>query len=118
MKKIVPYLLAALLMLSAFAHVISPEAYAPLIPPFIPLMPANVLAAIAELAIGVALLLPQYRSIGGLGFFILMLIFLPIHIWDLVREASALGSRTASAIRLVIQFLLIYAGWWIWKKAK
>ncbi len=118
MRKVLPLLLAALLLFSAAGHLFSPSFYEAMIPPFIPAMLANVLAAVVEAAIGVALIWPKYRKWGGLGFALLMVAFLPIHIWDLVREEPAVGSTLAAAIRLVVQFLLIYAGWWIWEKYK
>lgn len=115
MKLVLPYLLAIFLLISAFAHVFNPGFYDPLIPKFIPKSAANILAAISEAAIGLALILPQYRELGGLGFMLLMLAFLPIHIWDLFKEVPFMGSTTSAVIRLLVQLLLIYAGWWIWK---
>ena len=115
LKVLLSYALSLLLLASAVAHIFTPEYYAALIPDFIPEMLANILAAIAEAAIGIALLLKPYRHYGALGFSLLMLGFLPIHIWDLVREQSALGPSPTPEIRLVIQFVLIYVGWWLFK---
>ncbi len=116
MKKVLPLLLAALLLFSAIGHIFSPEFYAPMIPPFISATLANVLAAIVEAVLGIMLIWPKFRKWGGLGFALLMVAFLPIHVWDLVRDEPAVGSTMAAAIRLIVQFVLIYAGWWIWKK--
>ena len=114
-KKILAYFFAAILILNGVMHVVKPEAYAAMIPSFIPEIVANILAAIAEIVIGVMLIIPRYRRLGGLGFALLMVAFLPIHIWDLVRDDPAIGSFTGAVIRLIIQFGLIWAGWWIWK---
>ena len=114
-KKILAYFFAAILILSGVMHVVKPEAYAAMIPSFIPEIVANILAAIAEIVIGVMLMIPRYRRLGGLGFALLMVAFLPIHIWDLVRDDPAIGSFMGAVIRLIIQFGLIWAGWWIWK---
>lgn len=114
-KTILTYLLAFLMLSGAFNHLYAPESYSAFMPSFIPETIGNLLSAIAEAIIGLALLIPKYRKWGGLGFFILMLIFLPIHIWDLTKEVPALGSKTAALIRLAVQFLLIAAGWWIYK---
>ncbi len=116
MRKLLSYFFAAMLLLGAIAHIVMPEAYEPMIPEFIPSLLANILAAIAEAVVGIALIIPKYRKLGGLLFALLMLAFLPIHIWDLVREEPAIGPQPIPAIRVVIQFLLIYAGWWIYKK--
>lgn len=117
-KNILSYLFGLLLLVSAFAHIQSPDFYAPMIPDFIPEGLANVATAIVEAAIGILLFLPKYRHWGALGFFLLMIAFLPIHIWDLTKENPAVGPSPAPEIRLAIQFLVIYAGWWIYKKAK
>jgi len=45
-----------------------------------------------------------------------MIAFLPIHVWDLFRAEPAIGSMNAAIIRVLIQFVLIYLGWRIWKK--
>lgn len=116
-KNIPSYLFGVLLLVSAVAHIANPGFYAPMIPDFIPEGLANVLTAIVEAGIGILLFLPKYRHWGGLGFFLLMIAFLPIHIWDLTKENPAVGPSPAAEIRLAIQFVLIYAGWWIYKKA-
>ncbi|MEM9324772.1 MAG: DoxX family membrane protein [Bacteroidota bacterium] len=115
MKKIFPYILALPMLAGGIAHVVMPEAYQPMIPSFIPPMLANILAAIAELVVGVALILPKYRRMGGLLFMLLMIAFLPLHVWDLFRENPAIGDPPAPAIRVGVQFLLIYAGWWVYR---
>ncbi|MEM0994347.1 MAG: hypothetical protein AAF847_00270 [Bacteroidota bacterium] len=114
-KLMVSLSLAALMLLSAIYHIIKPKFYEPLIPAFIPSQFANIVTAIAEGVVGIALLLPTYRTWGGFGFFLLMLGFLPLHTWDLLKAKPAFGSKKAAAIRLVLQFVLIYAGWWVWK---
>ncbi len=116
MQAILAYLFAAVLLLSAFYHIYNPAFYAPLIPSFIPEKLANIASTIAETIIAILLIVPSTRHLGGLGFMLLMLAFLPLHVWDLVRERSIIGSKIGSAIRLVIQFVIIYAGWWLWKK--
>ncbi len=116
MKKVFPYILALPMLAGAVAHVLKPEAYAPMIPGFMPITLANIMAAIAELVVAIALVIPKYQKIGGLLFMLLMIAFLPIHVWDLLREEPAIGPPPAPAIRLVVQFLLIYAGLWIYRR--
>lgn len=118
MKKFLSYFFAIILIFSAIAHLVMPEAYAPLIPEFIPAIVANGLSFIIELILGIALLIPSKRHLGGLGFAILMIAFLPIHTWDLMKETPAMGSASAASIRLVFQFALIAAGFWIYRSLK
>ncbi|MFP2996687.1 MauE/DoxX family redox-associated membrane protein [Spongiivirga sp. MCCC 1A20706] len=118
LKIITAIIFGLFLLFGAYNHVANPEFYAPMIPDFIPESVANILATITELIVGVLLIIPKYQKWGGLGFAILMLAFLPIHIWDLTKELPAVGSKTAATIRLVIQFIVIAIGWWIYKKSK
>ena len=117
MKKVAPILISVILLISAFAHLFYPEYYAGLIPDFISADFANVAAAIAEGLIGIALLVGKYRRFGGLTFAVLMLLFLPIHIWHALREHSALGASPIPEFRLIMQLGLIFLGWRIYKKA-
>ena len=112
---IVIFILAFLMLAGAFTHLYAPETYNEFIPKFFPETIANILSAIAEAAIGIALLIPKYRKWGGLGFFLLMIAFLPIHIWDITKDVPAIGSKVAAIIRIAVQFLFIAAGWWIYK---
>ncbi|MFS4468489.1 hypothetical protein [Maribacter sp. 2210JD10-5] len=114
-RLILIFLFAAMMLLGAFNHLYAPETYAAFIPEFVPESFANVLSAIVEGLIGIALIVPKYRKWGGFGFFVLMIAFLPIHIWDLLKNTPAIGSKMAAMIRLGIQFLLIAGGWWIYK---
>ena len=111
MKKILPYLLAVLMLLGVYGHIANPGFYSPMIPSFIPEGFANWASAIAEGLIGIGLIIPTTRKWAGWGFFLLMIAFLPIHVWDVIREEPAMGTKTAAWIRLIFQFVLIYAGW-------
>ncbi|MEM6265807.1 MAG: hypothetical protein AAGI38_25115, partial [Bacteroidota bacterium] len=110
MKRILPLVLAVILILSAIGHAFAPEFYAPMIPDFIPEGLANIATMVLEAGIGILLLLPTYRHLGGLGFMVLMIGFLPIHTWDMLRETPAIGPPPAPIIRFLFQFVLIYAG--------
>ena len=118
MAKILSYIFAVIMLLSAIGHLVAGDAYAPMIPDFIPVLVANIASTIAEGAIGIMLLLPKYRAKGGLVFALLMVAFLPIHVWDLFKEEPAIGSQIGAIIRIPIQFLLIYGGWFIYKKVE
>jgi uncharacterized membrane protein len=92
--------------------------YSALIPSFIPEFTAHLFALIAELTIGLALIIPKFRKYGGLAFMILMIIFLPIHVWDMLKEEPFIGTKTIALVRIAVQVVLIYVGWWIYKKYK
>ncbi len=106
-------LFSLLMLLGAINHVVSPDFYAPLVPAPIPLWFANAASAVVEAALGVMLLVPKTRRWGAMGFVLLMLAFVPIHIWDALKEQPAVGSHTAAAIRLVVQGLFLLGGVWL-----
>jgi len=116
MKKILPFLFAFILLAGGVFHIITPDFYEAITPDFVPLSFANIISAIVEIAIGIALLLPKYRKVGALAFTLLMLAFLPIHLWDLFKDIPAVGSKTNAIVRLAIQFILIYGGFWLYRK--
>jgi uncharacterized membrane protein len=51
------------------------------------------------------------------GIFILMLLFLPIHIWDATKIKPAIGSKKIAFIRIPLQFLLMYCAYIMYIKS-
>lgn len=101
---------ALILLAGAVGHAVSPALYAGFIPEPIPEALANGLAVVVEAAIGLGLLLPRYRSRAGMAFAVLMVGFMPLHIWDALKEVPSIGSHTAAVVRLVVQVLFIAGG--------
>jgi uncharacterized membrane protein len=115
MKKFLPLAFSTLLLMSSFVHIIAPEVYAALIPDFISDRFAHIFSIALEIPIGLALFFPKTRQYGGLAFASLMMGFLPLHIWDVWRPDPAMGSTYAAWGRLILQLLMIYAGFWLYK---
>jgi len=69
------------------------------------------ISGLVEILFGVLVLIKKYAKIGAWGILILMLLFLPIHVWDIFSDTPAIGSQKAAFIRLPIQFLLIVIAW-------
>ncbi|WP_440069772.1 DoxX family protein [Tenacibaculum discolor] len=95
-------------------HFIKPKIFNRFIPNFLPKLAINYIAGLLELAIGIGLLINQTTKQAALTMFILMLIFLPIHIWDVFREKPAIGSKKIAIIRVPLQFLLLYIAYLIY----
>ena len=76
------------------------------------------ISGIVEVVLGILLLIPKYKYIGAKGIFILMLCFLPIHIWDVFSNTPAIGSHQAALIRLPLQFVLIALAYKLSKNKK
>lgn len=95
-------------------HFIKPKIFNRFIPNLLPKLAINYIAGLLELAIGIGLLINQTTKQAALAMFILMLIFLPIHIWDVFREKPAIGSKKIAIIRVPLQFLLLYIAYLIY----
>ncbi|CAM1370220.1 Uncharacterized membrane protein [Tenacibaculum sediminilitoris] len=95
-------------------HFIKPKTFNRFIPNFLPKLVVNYIAGFLELIIGVGLLINQTTTFAALAMFILMLVFLPIHIWDVFREKPAIGSKKIAIIRVPLQFLLLYIAYLIY----
>ncbi|MCD8403357.1 DoxX family protein [Tenacibaculum finnmarkense] len=107
-------ILAVFMMFGGVQHFIKPTFYLPFVPTFLP-FPIMIiyLSGILEIGLGILLFLDtKYAKLGALGVFYLMLLFLPVHIWDVFSATPAIGSHTAALIRLPFQFLCIA---WAWK---
>ena len=115
MKKIwliLKVVLAIFLTFGGVQHFISPNNYIPFVPSVLPFTLAIIyLFGLFEILFGLALFFKKLETIGAWGILILMLLFLPIHIWDVFSNTPAIGSHNAALIRLLIQFVLIFIAW-------
>ena len=99
-------------------HFIRPQPYLKIIPQFFPLQLLIVyLSGLVEFALGVGLLLNNYlASRAAFGIFILMLLFLPLHLWDMLRPVPAIGNHTLAYLRFALQILFVYLSFKLYKK--
>lgn len=112
------FILVFMMIFGAYNHVADPEFYNGFIPDFFPKLIVNYISAIVELIIGALIILPNWRRLGALLFIGLMVAFFPIHIWDLLKDVPAIGSKQLAMIRLVVQFIFIGIAYFVFKKAK
>ncbi len=107
------YAFAVILVVAGAYHFINPGMYYSIIPDWMPKVAANLAGGVAEIIIGVAMLFPVSRTYGLYAAAGLMILFLPIHIVDLMRDRPVIGSRAIAWGRLALQFVLI--GWLLWE---
>lgn len=123
MKITILKILAALFMLAGINHFLSPDFYLPLIPDYLPFPNVlNTLSGIFEIVIGLLIWKSGYRRIGGLGFAILMVLFIPahvhfIHIGHCIPDGLCVAPWLGWVRLLVIQPLFIALGFWIARQA-
>jgi uncharacterized membrane protein len=109
--------LLSLLMIGAgVTHLYKPNLYLRIVPVFLPLRLFIVQGSgVLELFSGLGLLFPPTRRYAACCVLVMMIGFLPLHIWDVFRERPAVGSKTIAWIRLPLQFVLIAWSAYVWK---
>ena len=109
---ILKIVIALFMIYAGIQHFLKPAFFMPFVPEFLPLKTTIIYASgVAEILVGVLLLIKKYAKIGAIGILVLLFLFLPIHIWDVFSETPAIGSQKAALIRIPIQFLLIFIVW-------
>lgn len=115
-KLVLTFLFAAFIIYGGINHFLKPSMYLPFIPNFLPREFVNYASGVLEILIGVGLLIQRYRFRSAQALLLLMIAFLPIHVWDVFRDDPAIGSHNLALIRLPVQFLFIAWAWFISKK--
>ena len=104
------YLMASIYILAGLNHFRKPKMYQRTIPPYFPnakLM--NILSGFAEIAFGIALLIPAYKSIGAWGIIFLLVAFLTVHVYTIQDKRAGFGlPKWVLWLRIPLQFVLIY----------
>jgi uncharacterized membrane protein len=113
LKALAAYVFGIFLLVAGVNHFVNPDFYAAFVPDRMPVGVANWSSGILEVALGIGLLLPKTRRHAAWGALALMTAFLPLHIWDIVREDPAIGSRAMAYVRLPIQLVFIAWLWWV-----
>jgi len=105
-------LLSLFIIYAGVQHFLNPTVFEPFVPDFLGMkMPIIYISGVLEITIGVLLLTNKYAGQAAYAYCILMLIFLPLHVWDVFADNPAIGSHKAAMIRLPLQFVLIGLTW-------
>jgi len=114
---VIRVLLAVFMIYAGVQHFVKPGFYLPFVPSFLPLQMTIVYASgVLEMVLGLGLLLNKnYAKSAALGVLLLMVLFLPIHIWDVFSTNPAIGSHSAALVRLPFQFVFIVLSWVIYR---
>lgn len=106
--RILQFLLGLFMTYAGIQHFIKPQFYEPFVPAFLPFTTMIIyMSGIVEVVLGIGLFIPKYARLAATGVLLLMIVFLPIHIWDVLSETPAIGSQQAALVRLPIQFLFM-----------
>ncbi|MFC7356956.1 MauE/DoxX family redox-associated membrane protein [Jejudonia soesokkakensis] len=104
------YVMALLYIVAGANHFRTPKIYQRIMPPYIPAKSSMVyISGVIEMILGFMLLNKDTQTIAAWGIIILLIIFIPVHIYMLTNERAALKMpKWALILRLPLQFVLMY----------
>lgn len=122
-KKGMLYVMVVFYILGGYNHFNNPTFYIPLIPPYLSTwaVELNLIAGFFEIVFGILLIPTQTRKWAGFGIVLMLLAFIPSHIYFIQRGNFSLGSFTMtpmmSWIRLLVfqPLFILWALWVSWK---
>ena len=97
---VIKVLLAILMISGGIQHFRSPDLYVPFVPSFLP-FPFVIIyvTGLFEIVFGLALFSKKWSRLGAWGVLCLMLLFLPLHLWDVFSKTPAIGSHNMKSYK-------------------
>lgn len=109
MEQISLYIMSGLYILAGINHFVMPKLYLKIIPPWVPYpVITNLLVGIAEVFLGILLLMKPYRSLAAWGIILLLIAVFPANIYHFQLARRKGKGVWLTLMRLPLQFLLIY----------
>lgn len=102
---------------AGFMHFKKPIFFNGFIPDFLPKLIVNYIFGVIEFILGIGLFFKLSEKNAAYGIFLLMILFLPIHIWDVFKEKPAIGSKKLAMIRIPIQLLFMYISYLLYENS-
>ncbi|MHB0754355.1 DoxX family protein [Polaribacter sp. M15] len=84
------------------------------IPHFLNKKLVNYIVGFIEFILGFGMFVSKTTKEASIGIFILLLLLLPIHIWDVTKKRPAIGSKKIAIIRIPFQFVLMYGVYFVY----
>ncbi len=113
-RRILLGLLAIGFVLAGVNHFVNADFYVAIMPPYLPWhLPLVWLSGIAEVALGIAVLMPRTRSLAGWGLIALLVAVFPANLHMALNPGDfADVPRWALYLRLPLQLVLIAWAYW------
>ena len=102
------FFFAALFMFAGAMHIVKPKIFKYFIPDYLPKRFINYFVGGVEFCLGLGLTFTVTVKISSLGILFLMIILLPIHIWDATKIRPAIGKKWIAYLRIPIQFFTLH----------
>ncbi|MEO8353943.1 MAG: MauE/DoxX family redox-associated membrane protein [Chthoniobacteraceae bacterium] len=106
------WLMAVFYIVAGIAHFVRPGTYLELMPPYLPWHLALVwISGVAEIVLGVGVLIPRFRRICGWGLIALLIAVFPANVHAAMHGILAIPAWVLWA-RLPFQFVFVAWAWW------
>ena len=103
---ILKIIFAGFFIYAGIMHFIKPRFFNHFIPAGLPKLAVNYIVGFIEFFLGIGLFFPAVTNDASLGIFILLILFLPIHIWDATKIKPAIGSKKLAYIRIPLAIFI------------
>jgi uncharacterized membrane protein len=126
LKEILKWLFAIFFVLAGANHFVNESFYMRIMPDYIPLSlhrPAVIASGIAEIVLGVMLVIPRTQRLAAWGLIALLIAVFPANIYvyqhqEQLKDLFGDASPTMHLIRLPLQAVMILWAWWYTRPAK
>lgn len=113
LKAISKYLLAGFMVIAGITHFLNPAFFLKIMPPWLPLHSELVfVSGVAEVLLGVALLLPRYSRLAAWGIMALLLAVFPANIYLYQNQQILPAPPVLHLLRLPLQFVFLLWAFW------
>ena len=116
-KQTLLWVMAAFYVFAGVMHFVRPDVYLPMMPPYLPWPgPLVFLSGVAEVALGLAILVPRLRPVAAWGIILLLIAVFPANIHIALNNVPLFGNPEGAGIwnwvRLPMQGVLALWAWW------
>jgi len=112
-KTISLWIMALLYIAAGINHFAKPKFYLKIMPPYLPYHEAlNYISGLAEIVLGIMLIIPEYSSLGAWGIILLLIAVFPANFYHYQKVVKKGKSTTAVLIRLPFQLVFIWWAYW------
>ncbi|MBM4268056.1 MAG: DoxX family protein [Deltaproteobacteria bacterium] len=116
-KRILLWIMSVFYVFAGVMHFVNPGLYMPMMPPYLPWhLELVYLSGVAEIVLGLAVLVPAWRRLAAWGIILLLIAIFPanlhIALYNVPIGGASEGAGALNWVRLPFQLVLIVWAWW------